>query len=143
MSRRRRTLPFVAGDAIDRASAAARARRLPVNASSRVATIIGVVAIAAAGAFWLWQRTFSRDAQIDAVHQGCVTEIAEAAARVKSGVQPGENPSSITKSMSDGLGRFIDGMSGSMSGTVCATVRDACREDFDGRLCTAARERYR
>ena len=32
---------------------------------------------------------------------------------------------------------------GSMSDTVCATVRDACREDFDGRICTAARERYR
>ena len=143
MSRVRRTLPFVAGAAIDRTGASARARRQPVNASVRVATIVGVGAIVAAGAFSLWQRTFSRDAQIDAVHQGCVTEIAEAAARVKSGVQPGEAPSSITKGMSDGLGRFIDGMSGSMSDTVCATVRDACREDFDGRLCTAARERYR
>ena len=132
----------VACHASDR-GVAATARRQPVNTSFRVATIIGVGAIVAAGAFWLWQRTFSRDAQIDAVHQGCVTEFAEAAARVKSGVQPGENPSAITKSMTEGFGRFIDGMSGSVSDTVCATVRDACREDFDGRICTAARERYR
>ncbi len=109
----------------------------------RAAAIVGLVAVVAAGALWIWQRTFSRDAQIDAVHQGCVTEFAEAAARIKSGVQSGDNPSAIAKSLTDGLGRMIEGMTGSMSDTVCATVRDACREDFDGRICTAARERYR
>ena len=90
----------------------------------------------------MWQRTFSRDARIDAVHQACTAEFAEAAARMKSGVQSAENPSAIAKSMTEGLGRMIEGMTGSMSDTVCATLRDACREDFDGRICTAARERY-
>jgi len=120
-----------------------RGRRGPVNTGARVATIIGVGVIAATGAWWLWQRSYSRDAQIDAVHQACTIEFAEAAARMKSGVQPGENPSAIAKSLTDGLGRLIEGVTGNVSETVCAAVRDACREDFDGRLCTAARERYR
>ena len=109
----------------------------------RAAAIAGLGAVVAAGGFWLWQRTFSRDAQIEAVHQGCVTEFAEAAARIRSGVQSEESASSIAKSLTDGLGRMIEGMTGSVSDTVCATVRDACREDFDGRICTAARARYR
>jgi len=114
-----------------------------VNTTLRVAAGVGMVAVVAAAAFWLWQRTFSRDAQIDAIHQGCVTEFAEAAARIKSGVQSGESTSAIAKSLTDGLGRMIEGMTGSMGDTVCATVRDACREEFDGHICTAARERYR
>ena len=51
-------------------------------------------------------------------------------------------PAAIAKSLTEGLGRMVEGMTGSMSDTVCTTVRDACREDFDGRICTAARERY-
>jgi hypothetical protein len=115
----------------------------PVSTAVRAAAIVGLGVLVAAGAYWLWQRTFSRDAQIEAVHQACTTEFAEAAARMKSGVQSGESPSAIAKSMIDGLGRMIDGMTGSMGDTVCATVRDACREEFDGAICTAARERYR
>ena len=109
----------------------------------RLATAIGMVVVVAAAAFWVWQRTFSRAAQIDAVHRGCIAEFAQAAARIKPGATPGEKPSAMAKGILDGLGRIIDGMSGSMSDTVCATLRDACREDFDGRMCTAARERYR
>ena len=109
----------------------------------RSAAIIGGGAIAAAGAFWAWQHMFSRDAQIDAIHRACTTEFAEIAARMKSGMQSSESASAFARSLSDSLGRAIEGMSGSMSDTVCAAVRDACREDFDGRICTAARERYR
>lgn len=118
-------------------------RSPPVNAGVRTAAIVGLGVVVATGVFWVWQRTFSRDAQIDAVHQGCVTEFAEAAARIKSGVQSADQASAIAKSLTEGLGRMVEGMTGSMSDTVCTTVRDACREDFDGRICTAARERYR
>lgn len=105
--------------------------------------MIGLAGVGAAAAMWVWHQMFSRDAQIDALHRACTTEFAEAAARMKAGVQPSEGAGSVTKGLGDGLGRMIEGMSGSMSDTVCAAVRDACRDDFDGRICTAARERYR
>jgi hypothetical protein len=100
------------------------------------------VLIAGAG-LWFWQQAFSRDAQIDALHRACVAEFAEVAAKMKAGVQPGETSSGIVKGLSESLGKLFEGMSGGMSDAVCAAVRDACRDDFEGRICTAARDRYR
>lgn len=108
---------------------------------ARSAALIGAgVGVAAAG-YWAWQQLFSRDAQIEAVHRACIAEFAQAAARMKSGV-PGESSTGIAKGINEGVGRMIDGMSGSMSDAVCATLRDTCRDDFDGQICAAARERY-
>jgi hypothetical protein len=83
---------------------------------------------------------FSRDAQIDSLHRACMAEFAEVAAKMKAGVQPGD--ASPFKGFAESLGRLLENMSGGMSDTVCAAVRDACRDDFDGRICMAARERY-
>ena len=47
------------------------------------------------------------------------------------------------KGLSDSSSRMLEGMSSRMGETMCGTVRDACRSDFAGRLCAAARERYR
>jgi hypothetical protein len=99
----------------------------------------------AGAAFYGWQRYFSRDAEIRAIHASCVKEIADAGPRIKGGLggaQP-EAADSFGKRATDTLGRWLDGMSGGMSDAVCGTIRDACTTDYDGRVCAAARERYR
>jgi hypothetical protein len=98
--------------------------------------------IAGAG-FWAWQRFLSRDAQIAAMHEACLSEFADAAARAKAGLAPGTDASSIARSLGGGLARLIEGASGNVGGAVCDAARDACRADFEGVICTAARDRFR
>jgi hypothetical protein len=114
-----------------------------VSPKARSAGLIGLGVLIAGAGLWLWQQTFSRDAQIDALHRACMAEFAEVAAKMKAGVQPGETSSGIAKGLSESFGKLLEGMSGGVSDAVCAAVRDACRDDFDGRICTAARDRYR
>jgi hypothetical protein len=113
-----------------------------VNPKARSAALIGLGVLIAGALFWFWQQMSSRDARIDSLHRACMAEFAEVAARMKAGVQPGDGTSGIVKGLSESLGKVLEGMSGDVSDAVCAAVRDACRDDFDGRICTAARERY-
>lgn len=109
------------------------------SARLRSAALLALGVLAVGAGYWLWQEMLSRDAQIDTLHRACVAEFADFAARMK----PGTSGSGMLKGLSESFGRMVDGVSGSMSDAVCAAVRDACREDFNGRICTAARERYR
>lgn len=93
-------------------------------------------------ATWIWQRHLSRDAQIAALHRACLDEFAAGRAKLKAGVQPDSGPA-FMKGLSESLGKMLDGASGRAAEVVCDGVRDACRVDYDGRICTAARERYR
>ena len=98
---------------------------------------VGLVALGAALAglaFYAWQQLFSREADVRAIHAACVNEVAEANAKLKSGA---------AKRVGEGVTRWLDGAAGDMSESLCGTVRDACASNFDGRICTAARERYR
>ena len=114
-----------------------------MSPKATTAGLIGVGVLVAGAGFWFWQQMFSRDAQIDSLHRACMAEFAEVAAEMKAGVQPGEATPGILRGFSEGLGKLLEGMSGNMGDAVCAAVRDACRDDFDGRICSAARERYR
>jgi hypothetical protein len=96
--------------------------------------------IAGAG-FWAWQHYLSRDAQVAALHRACLDEFAAAGGKMKSGLAPKSDPPFI-KGLSEGLGKALEGLSGGVGSAVCDAMRDACRLDFDGRICTAARERY-
>ena len=113
----------------------------PAGRTGRLRSIglLGLGVLGLGAGYWLWQEMLSRDAQIDTLHRACMAEFADFAARMK----PGTSGSGMLKGLAESFGKMVDGVSGSMSDAVCATVRDACREDFDGRICTAARERYR
>ena len=113
-----------------------------MNRSARAAGLIGAGVVVAGAGFWFWQQFHSRGAQIDSVHRACVAEFTETAAKLKAGVQPDEATSGIAKGLSESLGKFLESMSDGMGDTVCGALRDACRNDFEGRICTAARERY-
>ena len=90
----------------------------------------------------IWQQYLSRDARIAALHRACYEEFAEGRAKLESGVRPDSGPA-FMKGLSQSLGKMLDGVSGRAAEVVCDGVRDACRLDYDGRICTAARERYR
>ncbi|HVF64679.1 MAG TPA: hypothetical protein VNE58_11860 [Casimicrobiaceae bacterium] len=105
--------------------------------NARIAAIAGAAAIVAASGFWFWQHFASRDAQIDAIHRACLTEFAEGGAKLKSAL-----PGGFLAGLSERLGKMVDGMSGSTADKLCGSVRDACKTDFDGRICTFARDRY-
>jgi hypothetical protein len=113
----------------------------------------GLVALGAglAGlAFYAWQQYFSRDAEVRAIHAACRKEFADTGAKLRNGVDPGPRDAkpdaaagSVTRSVGASLGRWLEGVTGGVSETVCGTIRDACATDFEGRVCRAARERYR
>jgi hypothetical protein len=96
-------------------------------------------------AFYGWQQFLSREAQVRAVHAACTKEFADASARAKSGVEAArpEAAGAIGQRATDALGRWLDGLTSGAGDAVCGTIRDACTSDFDGRVCSAARERYR
>lgn len=114
-----------------------------MNRRARAASLIGLGVLIAGAGFWFWQQMFSREARIDSLHRACMAEFAEAAASMKSGVQAGDAAPGIVKGWSESLGKLLEGMSGGMGDAVCVAVRDACRDDYEGRICAAARERYR
>jgi hypothetical protein len=114
-----------------------------VNPKAKTAGLIGIGLLIAGVGVWLFERHFSPAAQIEAMHRACLKEFADAAEKMKAGAKPDEDSSSIVRGLSESLGKWIEGLSGSMGDTVCAAVRDACNDDFDGRICTFARERYR
>lgn len=109
-----------------------------MNRKARLAGLIGAGVLIAGAGFWYLETFMSRDAQIDSMHRGCVAEFVEMTAKLK----PGDPATGLLKGLSERFGRLLDGVSGNMSDTVCGALRDACREDFDGGICTAARERY-
>jgi hypothetical protein len=113
-----------------------------VNLNAKTAGLIGTGVLIAGAGFWFWQQFHSRNAQIASLHRACIAEFAESAARMKAGVQPGDASSGIVKGLSESLGKVLEGMSEGMGDTVCGTLRDSCRNDFEGRICTAARDRY-
>ncbi len=113
-----------------------------MNSKAKAAGLIGLGVLIAGAGFWFLERFLSPEAQIDAMHRACLKEFAEAAAKMKAGVKPGADSSGIVKGLSENLGKMLEGLSGGMGDAVCGTVRDACRDDFDGRICSAARERY-
>ncbi len=110
-----------------------------MNRKTRSAALIGMGVLIAGAGFWFLERHFSPAAQIESMHRACLAEFAEATAKLK----PGDAGPALFKGLSESLGRMLESVSGGMSGAVCGALRDACRDDFDGRICAAARERYR
>lgn len=113
--------------------------------SLRAAGLVALGAALAAAGIYGWQRWFSRDAEVRAIHAACTREFADASARMKSGMAADHRGAgdSVRKRAAEAFGRWVDGATGGMSDAVCGTIRDACTIDFDGSVCSAARERYR
>ena len=107
----------------------------------RSAGLVALGAALAGVAFYAWQQLFSREAELRAIHAACVKEVTEANAKLKGGVE--RSTPGVAKNVGEGVTRWLDGAVGDMSESLCGTVRDACASNFDGRICTAARERYR
>lgn len=112
-----------------------------------VALVALGVGLAAVG-YLVWQQLFSREAEIERIHRACLAEIEAGSARMKSELDriPGsrsQHPAAtLGKSLGEGLGKLLDSMSGNVGEKVCGAIQDACRGDFEGRVCQAARERY-
>lgn len=115
---------------------------MTASSRSRIVGLVTASLLIAGGGWWLWQELFSRPAQIDAVYRACVAEFADVSGKMKDGVTAGEASPAIVKSLSERLGKWLGEMSSGMGDKVCATVREACEEDFQGRICVAARDRW-
>jgi len=120
-----------------------------MNRSTRqVLLVVLVLAIAGAG-YWVWQRFFSHGAQIDAMHQACLAEFERGSSRVKSQIDkgaasvPANDPATaIVKDLSRGVRKMAEEFASGVGGATCGTLREACRLDFDGRVCASARARF-
>jgi hypothetical protein len=115
----------------------------------QVLLVVLVLAVAGAG-YWVWERFFSHQAQIDAMHEACVAEFRAGRDRVKSGIGreaaavPPDHPlAPAAASASAGLGRLIDEFSGSVGEAACGALREACRLDFENPVCRRARAQFR
>ena len=108
---------------------------------TRSAALVALAAALAGAAFFVWQQFLSRDAQIRAIHAACVKEFSATGAKLKSGVET--SAEGFAKSLGDSVAKWLEGAAAGIGDAVCGTVRDACASDFDGRICLAARERYR
>ena len=114
----------------------------------QVLLVVAVLALAGAG-YWIWERFFSHGAQVDAMYTACIARFQAGKDRVKSGIDKGaaalprDDPlAPAAKDLSAGLGKLIDEFAGNVGEATCGTLRDACRLDFDGRVCRNARERF-
>ncbi|HVE48190.1 MAG TPA: hypothetical protein VNG69_01075 [Casimicrobiaceae bacterium] len=120
-----------------------------MNARLRAAALVLLGAALAASAIFVWQHYLSPQSEIKAVHAACLKEVADTKAKLKSSIdvgrtaQPDNLADALSRSASDVLGKWLDGMASGVSEAVCGTILDACKSDFDGRVCVAARERYR
>ena len=87
--------------------------------------------------YLVWDREFSRDAQIERAYASCMKQFggnpdAKAAAPAPP---PGTTfADSLGKAMQD----LVKGVTSGMSAAVCGGVRDACRADFEGAVCRNA-----
>ena len=120
-----------------------------MSPTARNAAWVALGVVVAVALFALWNARLSPEAEIARVHRACLAEVEAGKARMKAGIErgaggsrPDDPVSPLVKEFADGLGRMLDGVAGSVGEAACGAVRDACRDDFDGRLCKAARERY-
>lgn len=119
-----------------------------MSPSTRSVVAVVVVLAIAGVAYWAWERFFSHQAQIEAVHRACLDEFASGRDKLKSGLPQeraaarGDPGGDFARDVAKGLRDLIDGVAGSVSEAACGAIRDACRLDFDGDVCSAARRRY-
>lgn len=119
------------------------------NARLRAAALVLLGGTLAATAIFVWQQYLSPQSEIKAVYAACLKEVADTKAKLKSSIEVGKTAQpdtlagALNRSASDVLGKWLDGVAGGVSEAVCGTILDACKSDFDGRVCAAARDRYR
>lgn len=111
---------------------------------------LAAICVCAVVGYWLWSEFLSREARIESLHKACMAEFVAGKTEAKpqadrSAPDPksSDPATTIAKGLADRFGRLVESMAGSVGDAVCGTVRDACIKDFEGRLCVAARERYR
>jgi hypothetical protein len=119
-----------------------------VTSSTRSVVAVVVVLAVAGVAYWAWQRFFSRDAELRAIHAACVADFDEGKARAKSVLPTPAPPAKdgsrdAVSEFSAGLGTLIDNVAGGVAQATCGAVRESCRLDWDGTLCAQARARLR
>ncbi len=103
-----------------------------------VLAVVAVLVVAGLG-YAIRERFFSRAAQLAAIHEACLADIASGQAKAKAAL-PG--PDTPLREWSGALGRLIDEVAGGMSSAACRALRESCRLDWDGELCRRARARY-
>jgi hypothetical protein len=108
-----------------------------------ILTMVSVAGIS----YLVWEHYFSRAAQIERAYTACVSQFdagMNKGTADNTKVPSGNDPSAtLAKGMADAMTSMVQGMAGAMGGAMCGSIRDACKQDFDGPICQAARNNGR
>ena len=92
----------------------------------------------------VWDRNFSRSAKIESAYNTCMKHFSAATDKAKadaSNQQPkgDDAAAALAKGMGDAMTSMVQGFGGAL----CGTIKDSCKQDFDGPICQAALNRSR
>jgi hypothetical protein len=114
----------------------------------QVLVVVLVLAVAGTG-YWVYERFFSHDAQVDAMHRACLAEFERGASQARSQLDKGaaslsrdDSAKGVARDVAAGLGRVLEEFADNVGAATCGTLREACRLDFDGQVCARARKRF-
>jgi hypothetical protein len=106
-------------------------------------TIVIIVSVAAVS-YFVWDRYFSRPAQIERAYAACVSKLDDgmnkASVDINAKMPSGNDPSAaLAKGMGEAMTSMLQGMTAAMGSASCGLIRETCKQDFNGPLCRAAR----
>jgi hypothetical protein len=107
-------------------------------------TALIVAALLAAIAYFVWNHYFSRSGKIEIAYNTCMKQIGATADKGRpdpgdKGPKGNESASALTKGLGDALVSIVQGV----GGAVCGTIKDSCMQDFNGKVCQAALNRFK
>jgi hypothetical protein len=103
--------------------------------------LLAVVVLAVVG-YVIWDRNFSRTAQIEVAYKACMKQLGAAADKVKANAaNSSPKHDDAAGALTRGLGDAMTSMMQGFGGAVCGTIKDTCTQDFDHPVCQAALNR--
>ena len=106
--------------------------------------LLVVVAFVAAVGYFVWDRNYSQSGRIEIAYNACMKQFGATADKGKQdagdkGPKGNESASALAKSLGDAMTSIVQGV----GGAVCGTIKDSCTQDFNGKVCQAALNRFK
>ena len=107
-------------------------------------TALLVVALLAAIGYFIWDRYYSQSGRIEIAYHACIRQFGVTADKGKpdpgdKGPKGNESASALARNLSDAMASIVQGV----GGAVCGTIKDSCTQDFNGKVCQAALNRFK
>jgi hypothetical protein len=107
-------------------------------------TALLFIALLAAIGYFFWDRYYSQSGRIESAYHACIKQFGATADKGKpepgdKGPKGSDSASALTKSLGDAMASIVQGV----GGVVCGTIKDSCTQDFNGKVCQAALNRFK